>query len=317
LYVDQQTEHGDQWPGFFTFTQSVFEESTTPLLDLQAKPNLTKDYRGGTLTSFVGLHSVTINEVMWVDSANVGTTNYIKNYPAISNNTGGNAVGVVSVNCSVKDCGIDGLFMTSSSSSMGAAGGGAPALRIFEADHATGVTVTTGGMTAAPDVLDAANVPFGNWISRSAGGWIGVGTGTSSNASNLSAHGAGASSHALLFGLAGEKNARVALGFDGTMQYGDGSGPFHTTHRGSVAHSIEWDPPQLAAGKRAKLVVAAAGAQLGDVVTVGHTAASEHALLLSAHVAAAGRVVVVVLNVEEWDVDVGAGMLRVVVGRFD
>ena len=147
LYVDQQTEHGDQWPGFFTFTESVFEESTTPLLDLQAKPNLTKDYRGGTLTSFVGLHSVTINEVMWVDSANVGTTNYIKNYPAISNNTGGNAVGVVSVNCSVKDCGIDGLFMTSSSSSMGAAGGGAPALRIFEADHATGVTLPRGGPT--------------------------------------------------------------------------------------------------------------------------------------------------------------------------
>lgn len=37
---------------------------------------------------------------------------------------------------------------------------------------------------------------------------------------------------------------------------------------------------------------------------------AEHAVLLSAHVAAAGRVVVVVMNAEEWDVDVGARTLR-------
>lgn len=31
----QQIEHGDQWPGFFSFENSVFEVSSTPLLDLQ------------------------------------------------------------------------------------------------------------------------------------------------------------------------------------------------------------------------------------------------------------------------------------------
>ena len=282
---------------------------------LQAVPNATKDWRGETLNSFIGLHSVTITEVMWVDSP--PSTNYLTKYPAIPPSTGGNPVGVVSLNCTVSDCGIDGLFLTSSSSSMGASGGGAPALRVFAADHATGITVNTGGMTAAPDVLDAANVPFGNWVSRSAGGWIGVGNGAGSNASNMSAHGVGAASHALLFGVAGERNARIALDFDGSMHYGDGDGPFHTVHRGSISHSVQWDPPPLATGKSAKLVVDATGSQVGDVVTVAHTAAGEHAVLWSANVVAAGRVVVVALNGEEWEVDMPLGTLRVVIGRFD
>ena len=311
----QQTEHGDQWPGFYSFEDSTFEVSCTPLLDLQAVPNATKDWRGGVLSSFVGLHSITISEVSWVDPP--PSTNYLSRYPAIKPDTGGNAVGVVSVNCSVPDCGLDGLFVTSSSSSMGAAGGDAPAVRVFQADHATGITVNTGGMTAAPDVMDAANVPFGNWISRSAGGWLGVGTELGSNSSNMTAHGEGAASHALLFGLAGERNARIAMDYDGALRYGDGSGPFHTVHRGSVAHSVRWDPPSLAPGKSAKHAVEVAGVEVGDVVTVAHTSAGEHAVLWSAHVSAAGRVLVVALNADEDQVDLPLGMLRVVVGRFD
>ena len=59
----------------------------------------------------------------------------------------------------------------------------------------------TGGMTAAPDVVDSKGIPFGNWVSRSAGGWVAVGTaGDGTNESALSAHGAGVSTHALLFG---------------------------------------------------------------------------------------------------------------------
>ena len=311
----QQTEHGDQWPGFFSFEDTTLEVSCTPLLDLQAVPNMTKDWRNDTLSSFVGLHSITIDGVAWVDPP--PSTNYVAPYPAISPDTGGNAVGVVAVNCSVVGCGIDGLFITSSSSCMGAAGQDAPAVRVFQADHATGITVNTGGMTAAPDVMDADNVPYGNWISRSSGGWLGVGSGVGSNSSNMSAHGEGVASHALLFGVAGEKNARVALDFDGAMRYGDGRGPFHTVHRGSTAHSVPWDPPALQPGKSTKFRMETAGARLGDVVTVSHTATGEHALMWSAQVAAAGRVVVVVLNSEDCVVDVPAGMLRVVVGRFD
>ena len=174
-------------------------------------------------------------------------------------------MGVVAVNCTVQGCGIDGLFMTSSSSAMGAAGGGAPALRVFAADHATGITVNTGGMTAAPDVLDSQGVPFGNWVSRSEGGWVAVGTvaGDGTNESALSAHGAGVSTHALLLGLAGESAGRMALDFDGAMRWGNGSGAFDTVHRGNRVHTTSWDPPELAPGKRAKLVMAAPGARLG------------------------------------------------------
>ena len=314
----QQTEHGDQWPGFFTLDWSVLEVSSTPLLDLQAAPNATLDWRKGTLAAFVGLHSVTITEVAWVDPP--PSINYVKKYPAISDDTGGNAVGVVAINCTVFDCGIDGLFMTSSSSSMGAAGGGAPALRIFAADHATGVTVNTGGMTAAPDVLDSKGVPFGNWVSRSEGGWVAVGTvtGNGTNESALSAHGAGVSTHALLLGMAGESSGRMALDFDGTMRWGNGIGDFDTLHRGNTAHTTAWDPPALAPGKRAKLVVATPGAQLGDVATISHTApTADWGLVWSARVAETGTVVVVLLNTEEETIDVDGGTLRVVLGRFE
>ena len=39
----------------------------------------------------------------WVDPP--PSTNYVRAYPAISADTGGNAVGVVAVNCTVPDCG--------------------------------------------------------------------------------------------------------------------------------------------------------------------------------------------------------------------
>ena len=61
----QQTGRGDQWPGFISLEWSVLEVSATPLLDLQAAPNATLDWRTSLppderrLTDFVGLHSVT------------------------------------------------------------------------------------------------------------------------------------------------------------------------------------------------------------------------------------------------------------------
>ena len=110
----------------------------------------------------------------------------------------------------------------------------------------------------------------------------------------------------------------MAIDFDGTMRWGNGSGPFDTAHRGTKAHTFIWDPPVLASGKRAKLVVAAPNAQLGDVAIVSHTApTSDWGLIWSARVAEAHTVVVVLLNTEEETIDVDSGTLRIVLGRFE
>ena len=84
----------------------VLEVSATPLLDLQAVPNATQDWRKGSLSSFVGLHSVTITEAAWVDPP--PSINYVKKYPAISDDTGGNAVGVVAINCAYSELYVSG-----------------------------------------------------------------------------------------------------------------------------------------------------------------------------------------------------------------
>ena len=190
---------------------------------------------------------------------------------------------------------------------------------MFAADHATGITIETGGMTGAPDVLDAENIPFGSWLSRSAGGWLGVGAATGSNASNMSAHGDGADSHALLFGLAGERNARVALDFDGSMWYGAGDGPFETTVRPPTSASVLWDPPALEAGGVATLEVEVAGAVHGALCVVSHEAmgdayvASAGGLpVLSGFVVSAGKVLAVLKNEGVVGMDVGPGKLSVV-----
>jgi hypothetical protein len=76
--------------------------------------------------------------------------------------------------------------------------------------------------------------------------------------------------------------------------------------------------PPLAPGKVAlKLVEGVGSARAGDVATASHDALGMGLGVLSANVAADGRVQVMLRNVEETaTLDVGRGTLRVVVSVF-
>ena len=58
------------------------------------------------------------------------------------------------------------------------------------------------------------------------------------------------------------------------------------------------------------------GAQRGDVVDVTFDQLGEAAVFLDARVSSAGTVTVFMRDEEDTDVDLGAGQLQVVVGRF-
>ena len=59
----------------------------------------------------------------------------------------------------------------------------------------------------------------------------------------------------LLIGQSGEAYARLAIEADGSMLFGDGTGPFDTTLRRHIARKVQWDPPPIQPGKTAVKVV--------------------------------------------------------------
>ena len=125
------------------------------------------------------------------------------------------------------------------------------------------------------------------------------------------------SEHPLMIAQAGEANGRLAIESDGSLLFGDGQGPFDTTLRRHISRTVAWDPPKIAAGKSATLlVVEVGGAAPGDVVTAAHDKIGSSLALLGGNVVVDGRVQVILHNLGETELDVVAGILRVAVAKF-
>ena len=135
----------------------------------------------------------------------------------------------------------------------------------------------------------------------------------------LPRHGGG-HAHALLFGVEGESNSRMAIDHDGTMRFGGGAGPFTTVIRPPVTNAgvEQWDPPSLPPSKAAKTLLSVEGALPGNSCVATHDSIGAKMVQLTCHVASKGQVLVVLRNVEDGeDVDVPAGRLKVVLTKYE
>ena len=75
------------------------------------------------------------------------------------------------------------------------------------------------------------------------------------NNSDVNAYTLESAEQPLLIGQSGEAYARLAIEADGSMLFGDGTGPFDTTLRRHIARKVQWDPPPIQPGKTAVKVV--------------------------------------------------------------
>ena len=113
----------------------------------------------------------------------------------------------------------------------------------------------------------------------------------------------GYSEAAVLIAQEGDAYARLAIRADGSMAYGnvDESNEtqegYDTIIRRPIARRVSWAPPSLAAGAVAALTVHVRGSAPGDAVSVGMSQLGDADAMLSANVAAAGRVRVLLRNV--------------------
>ena len=124
------------------------------------------------------------------------------------------------------------------------------------------------------------------------------------------------SSHALLFGVSGQTQGRLAIEADGSMCYGDGNGSFDTTLHRPRSAVVKWDPPAVKPGTAAGHVVVLVGAKSGDIATVSHTAVDATHLVLLSATAQADSVAVVLFNAGAASVDLPPGELRVAIADF-
>ena len=110
----------------------------------------------------------------------------------------------------------------------------------------------------AHGVLDTAGLPTGSYVERSDSGFLLIAPSTDADLGDTSypsltpadqpdldaTYGGGG--HALLFGVAGESTARMAIDSDGSMHYGPGAGQqFDTAFKRQASTAIEWAPPAL------------------------------------------------------------------------
>lgn len=223
VQYQQTADCGGCAAGFFDFFNVVLESSALPLLDVQSEPDVTE---------FYGLEHISIIDMMDAD-------------PRPAHFGGGlqNVTSVVHLNCSQPMCALDGLTMVGASPLGGGWNGFhiGHAVRVF-AGAVRSITVLNSQHTGGLAVVDAAGVPFGSYVSKSAGGFVFLGeksAGASANAallpSEVSPHGNMTNlrgpSHALLFGVSGETQGRLAIETDGSMHFGDGEADFDTTIR--------------------------------------------------------------------------------------
>ena len=297
----------DQWPGQFDFNWCTLENSAVALLDLQGSGNESE--------GFGGLHTVVINDFAFADNL---SPNYLKNvtvqqYPSYM---GGAWTPVVSVNCSMQDCGINGLFMAGVDTSESHA----PAVRIYSG-QANPTTIFSNTMMGGQDILDAKSKPGGGFVTRSVGGWTIAAPAKTCpvradcTVENVSQVLSGSSDFALLVGETGgesEGNASWGLSHDGTMHHWGPDGT-HIALKQHLKGSIRWDPPALAPSGMAKIKIAVAGASPGDICVASLTSMSGLGQL-TCHVVEEGGVDVVLMAGES--LDVTPGFARAVVTKF-
>ena len=290
-------------------------------------------------TAFMGLQSITIIDY---SGADVNAPYYLRQYPHLDSNCSRyscNAlVGIVGLNCSnAHNCALDGVTMIATSGFEGASNH-APAVRVWEGGdgkrsvnpaRVKGLTVMSSQLTGGNDALDAANRPVGSWVSRSAGGWTVVADGGGEagppndarlTAAAQSPAGPGGEmmktlsrSHALLVGVSGERNARLAVEATGAVRWGSGESDFGATLERLRTNSTPTGGLELAAGSIHRLTIAVEGAERGDVCTATHAGLTEEAVFVSCRVARKGECLALLKNEEAAAAHVPAGELRVVV----
>ena len=134
------------------------------------------------------------------------------------------------------------------------AGRHVPAVRVWNG-KADSITILSSQLTGASDVLDCNNVPVGEWVSRSGGGFTVVGTANDTAAGNAVLTASGGKTghgdyvgrpgstrgHALLVGESGETGARLAIETSGALRWGTGSSPtFDTTLKRIISNATTY-----------------------------------------------------------------------------
>jgi hypothetical protein len=313
--------------GFWEFTDIQMENTAGPLLDIQSDPRV---------VYFPGVSQITISGFMDADPL-----------PATYADLQG-VTSIVQLNCTQSMCVLDGLSITSSQSN-GAGFNGfhlGHAVRVF-AGRIRSVMILDGSYVGAIDIVDAHGTPFGSWVSKSGGGFIFLGTDAASTDAAILAGQTSAndfpgiaapqnrsSSHALLFGLSGERGGRLAVEADGSMRWGNGGVedpiPFDTSFQRPISAAVKLDPPKLQPREAASFVLTKVGdcssehgvlhhgcPSTDDVVVATHSSLGSSAIMLSAHVQdRSGSVRVTLLNTGKNVVDMPAGRLHVTVLKF-
>eukprot|EP01051_Picozoa_sp_SAG22_P022648 SAG22_NODE_5505_length_1002_cov_1.530454_1_plen_267_part_00 len=236
---------------------------------------------------------------------------------------------IVSFNCSVPNCSLEAVSIEASQS------WGGPAVRVYNGD-ARSVYIRNApnsGMSGPAVVVDANDVPTGAWTADTGGGFTlishnSTGQTVSSRIVKQSTEEDPAPEHALLLGVSGEANARVAIQADGSVHYGDGSAaPFsgrctfasmcqaadaHVEHApGWRVTTQAWDPPSLDPGQRAVTTVASDAARRGDICHASHSLMPFDAAAFLSVTAGQGALKVWLKNEDDSAVDVVGGTLRV------
>ena len=291
-YQQTMDNPGGAAAGWFDFVSCCLEWSGTPLLDLQSAHSLAADIQG--------LEQVRITDYMNAD--NTAYTHY---------GTPGGAP-VVSVNCSQRGCGIDGLSIDMAGYDTGVA------VRVY-AGSVTAATIagSTAGVYEAHGVLDANGRTVGEYQMSTAAGFMSV---------------APEGVPALQVGVSGEALPRLSVGTGGSLSWSDvaagddeaaaSAAPAPATVLERVqSNSSSWDPPPIAAGGVARTTVRLAAAAPGDVVAAAHTgaaaddSATQDLLLHAVAGPGNGTVTVLARNLGASTVDLPAGTLRVVLTK--
>jgi len=188
----------------------------------------------------------------------------------------------------------------------------------YETTVCAGVTLNNPSFDGATDDRSLDDVPAGEYVSRSAGGWTFVGPGPlPKHAASAGLLGNGA--HALLIGKSGERNARWAVDHDGAMHWGLGGAAeqFSATLSARRTATDSWPALKLEPGAAHAGHIALAGAAPADVCTCSHDGLGDAIVQLSCHVSKEGMVLIVLRNAAGSEAaQVSAGQVLVVVSRF-
>ena len=305
----QQIGIGEQDAGYFDFVAITMERSAAPLFDVQSAAGD---------APFSGVQSVLIEDS---SQADLGTPHYLQQYSY-------NNVPIVALNCSAgprqaETCHLDGVTMIGASRIEGTVKPG-PAIRVFRG-WVNDATILNSALTGPSAVVGPDDRVVGQWLAQTGDGLLAVGPSSerlgavASNDASFAdpARRDSMRGHVLTVATDGDTAARMAIGADGAIRYGDGHATeFDTVLRRQVSNSTNWDPPRLAQGEWANCSLFVSSAEPGDIATAAHAMLGVVRATLDARVVRSGVVAVLLHNVGEPILDVGGGVVRVAVAKF-